>query len=221
MYQPCSAHPSGTAGEWGCSDRWGPAAVCHVNGRGLPVYFVSASLLKHNSLKLGPLAHPVILLGALFTALALNSLSIMSLEVKGDVTPVLTISLSLRLQNIAVMGIFHSLINSCCHDGREPLLTRNACAGVFGTHKPVNCTCVRQTPGCASKRNLIACNARTAAPRLRNISFLPALRRFRSSKFSAPGVGSRTWGFLIGASHLSKHPGVEPVHAVAEHEGCS
>lgn len=71
----------------------------------LPVYFVFASLLKHNALELGPLAHPVILLGALFMALALNSLSVMSFAVKGDGTPVLGISFSLRLRNIAVMGL--------------------------------------------------------------------------------------------------------------------
>ncbi len=71
----------------------------------LLVYFVSAPLLKHNARDLGALTHPVILLGALFAALALNSLSVMSLAVKGDGTPVLSISVSLRLWTIAVMGL--------------------------------------------------------------------------------------------------------------------
>ena len=34
--------------------------------------------------------------------------------------------------------------------------------------------------------------------RLRNINFLPGLRRFRSFGFSMPQCGLRTWGFLIG-----------------------
>jgi len=50
------------------------------------------------------LGSPIILLGALFVAFTLNTLSILSVNLRSDTPSVLSVSLSLRFWNLAVIG---------------------------------------------------------------------------------------------------------------------
>jgi len=69
----------------------------------IPVYFISASVLRQNAPGLWLLGSPVILLGALFTAFGLNALPVLSVDFRRDTPPVLSVSLSLRAWNLAVI----------------------------------------------------------------------------------------------------------------------
>jgi len=69
----------------------------------IPAYFIIASALRQNALGLSLLGSPMILLGALLVAFILNALSILSVNLRTDATPVLNVSLSLRLWNLAVI----------------------------------------------------------------------------------------------------------------------
>jgi hypothetical protein len=72
----------------------------------VPSYFIGASALRQNAPGLSFLGSPIILLGALFVAFVLNVLSILSVNLRSDsAPPVLSVSLSLRLSNLAVVGI--------------------------------------------------------------------------------------------------------------------
>ena len=72
----------------------------------VPSYFIGASALRQNAPGLSFFGSPIILLGALFIAFTLNVLSILSVKLRGDsAPPVLSVSLSLRLSNLAVVGI--------------------------------------------------------------------------------------------------------------------
>jgi len=70
----------------------------------LPVYFITASVLRQNAPGLSLLGNPIILLGVLFVAFALNALSILSVNLRSDTPPVLSISLSLRFWNLTVIA---------------------------------------------------------------------------------------------------------------------
>jgi len=70
----------------------------------VPSYFIGASALRQNAPGLSFLGSPIILLGALFVAFVLNVLSILSVSLR-SAPPVLSVSLSLRLSNLAVVGI--------------------------------------------------------------------------------------------------------------------
>jgi hypothetical protein len=70
----------------------------------VPSYFIGASVLRQNAPGLSFLGSPIILLGALFVAFVLNVLSILSVSLR-SAPPVLSVSLSLRLSNLAVVGI--------------------------------------------------------------------------------------------------------------------
>lgn len=69
----------------------------------IPGYFIGASVLRQNAPALSLLGSPVILVGALFVAFALNAMSILSINLRGDAPPVVNISLSLRFWNLAVI----------------------------------------------------------------------------------------------------------------------
>ena len=69
----------------------------------VPIYFVSASVLRQNAPGLSLLASPVILLGTLLVAFTLNALSILSVDFRSDAPPVLSVSVSLRFWNLAVI----------------------------------------------------------------------------------------------------------------------
>jgi hypothetical protein len=72
----------------------------------LPSYFIGASALRQNAPGLSFLGSPIILLGALFVAFVPNVLSILSVSLRSDsAPPILSVSLSLRLSNLAVVGI--------------------------------------------------------------------------------------------------------------------
>jgi hypothetical protein len=71
----------------------------------LPIYFIGASALRQDAPGLILLGSPVILLGALLVAFALNVLSILSIGFHSDAPSVLSISLSLRFWNLAVIVI--------------------------------------------------------------------------------------------------------------------
>jgi hypothetical protein len=69
-----------------------------------PIYFVSASALRQDAPGLSLLGSPMILLGSLFVAFALNALSILSVSLGSDAPPVLNVSLSLRFWNLTVIA---------------------------------------------------------------------------------------------------------------------
>jgi hypothetical protein len=71
----------------------------------IPVYFFSASVLRQNAPGLSLLGSPVILIGALLVAFTLNTLSILSVSLRSDAPPVLSVSVSLRFWNLAVIAI--------------------------------------------------------------------------------------------------------------------
>jgi hypothetical protein len=72
----------------------------------VPSYFIGASALRQNAPGLSFLGSPIILLGALFVAFVLNAWSILSVSLRSDsAPPVLSVLLSLRLSNLAVIGI--------------------------------------------------------------------------------------------------------------------
>jgi hypothetical protein len=81
----------------------GPSAILGSAFLSIPAYFVAASLLKHGAPEIGFLSSPIFLLSALFIAFLVNSLSIMSVNVRKDKPHVLSVSLSLRMWNIAVI----------------------------------------------------------------------------------------------------------------------
>ena len=66
-------------------------------------YFIGASVLRQNAPGLSLVGSPIILVGALFVAFALNALSILSVNLRSDTPPVVNISLSLRFWNLAVI----------------------------------------------------------------------------------------------------------------------
>jgi hydrogenase-4 membrane subunit HyfE len=70
----------------------------------LPIYFISASALRLNAPGLSSLANPIILLGVLLVAFALNALSILSVNLRSDTPSVLSVSLSLRFWNLIVIA---------------------------------------------------------------------------------------------------------------------
>ena len=72
----------------------------------VPTYFVAASLLRRQAPGLSFFGSPIILLGTLFFAFVLNSLAIVSVELRtGDVASVLNVGLSLRIWNLVVIGL--------------------------------------------------------------------------------------------------------------------
>jgi hypothetical protein len=72
----------------------------------VPSYFIGASALRQNAPGLSFLGSPIILLSALFIAFALNALSILSINLRSDsAPPVFSVSLSLRLSNLAVVAL--------------------------------------------------------------------------------------------------------------------
>ena len=72
----------------------------------LPSYFIGASALRQNAPGLAFLGSPIVLLGTLFIAFALNALSILSVTLHREIAPpVLSVSLSFRLRNLVVAGI--------------------------------------------------------------------------------------------------------------------
>jgi hypothetical protein len=69
----------------------------------VPVYFISASALRQDAPGLSLLGSPIILLGSLLVAFALNALSVLSVNFHSDAPPVLNVSLSLRFWNLTVI----------------------------------------------------------------------------------------------------------------------
>jgi hypothetical protein len=69
----------------------------------VPVYFVIASALRLNAPGLSLIGSPIIIVGALLLAFALNALPILSFNLRSDTPSVLNVSLSLRFWNLAVI----------------------------------------------------------------------------------------------------------------------
>jgi len=69
----------------------------------VPVYFISASALRQDAPGLSLLGNPMILLGSLLLAFTLNALPILSVNLRNDAPPVLSVSLSLRFWNLTVI----------------------------------------------------------------------------------------------------------------------
>jgi hypothetical protein len=79
----------------------------------VPSYFIGASALRQNAPGLSLLGNPIVLLGTLFLAFALNALSVLSVTLRRETTPpVCSVSLSLRLSNLAVAGIALLLLST-------------------------------------------------------------------------------------------------------------
>ncbi|OLC87836.1 MAG: hypothetical protein AUI53_04620 [Acidobacteria bacterium 13_1_40CM_2_60_7] len=76
----------------------------------VPSYFIIASVLRQNPPGLPFLGSPIILLGALFIALTLNTLSTVSVNLRSGTPYVLSVSVSLRLWNLTVIGITLALL---------------------------------------------------------------------------------------------------------------
>ena len=70
----------------------------------LPIHFISASALRLNAPGLSLLTNPIILLGALLVAFALNASSILSINLRSDTPSVLSVSLSLHFWNLLVIA---------------------------------------------------------------------------------------------------------------------
>ena len=69
----------------------------------VPIYFVIASVLRQNAPGLSLIGNPIVIIGALVLAFALNALPILSINLHTDSPPVLNVSLSLRFWNLAVI----------------------------------------------------------------------------------------------------------------------
>jgi hypothetical protein len=78
----------------------------------IPIYFIGASALRLDAPGLTLLGSPVILLGALLVAFALNALSILSIGFQSDTPSVLSISFSLRFWNLTVILIGSLLLGT-------------------------------------------------------------------------------------------------------------
>jgi hypothetical protein len=69
----------------------------------VPIYFVIASALRLNAPGLSLIGSPIVIIGALLLAFALNALPILSINLHPDSPSVLNVSLSLRFWNLAVI----------------------------------------------------------------------------------------------------------------------
>ena len=69
----------------------------------IPIYFISASVLRQNAPGFSLLGSPMILLGSLLVAFTLNALPILSVNLRSDAPAVLSVSLSLRFWNLTVI----------------------------------------------------------------------------------------------------------------------
>jgi hypothetical protein len=77
--------------------RWGLTLLI------VPIYFISASALRQDAPGLSLLGNPMIVLGSLLLAFTLNALPILSINLRSDAPPVLSVSLSLRFWNLTVI----------------------------------------------------------------------------------------------------------------------
>lgn len=77
-----------------------------------PGYFIVASVMRLDAPGLSMVGIPVILLGALMVAFVLNTLSVFSVALRRDTPPSITVSLSLRLWNWAVIGMALMLLGA-------------------------------------------------------------------------------------------------------------
>jgi hypothetical protein len=79
----------------------------------VPSYFIGASALRQDAPGLSFLGIPVVLLGTLLIAFALNALSILSITLRSDtVPPQVGVTLSLRFSNLVVAGIALALLGT-------------------------------------------------------------------------------------------------------------
>ena len=81
------------------------AAVVGVLLLMVPTYFVTTSALRYDAPGLQFFNSPVLILGTLATAFAINARSILSLKLEREKPPVLKIALSLRIWNLVEIMI--------------------------------------------------------------------------------------------------------------------
>ncbi len=67
----------------------------------VPTYFVTMSALRYDAPGLKFFGSPILILGTLAIALAINARSIASVKLEPEKPPVLKIALSLRMRNLA------------------------------------------------------------------------------------------------------------------------
>ena len=69
----------------------------------IPAYFVAAAVLRQNAPALSLMGSPILLLGALFAAFALNVLSILSVNLGSERPRILSVAFLLRFWNLTVI----------------------------------------------------------------------------------------------------------------------
>ena len=88
------------------------SAVAGVPLLMVPTYFVTMSALRYNAPGLEFFNSPMLILGTLAIAFALNARAILSLKLEREKPPVLKISLSLRIWNLVEIMIALLLLSA-------------------------------------------------------------------------------------------------------------
>jgi hypothetical protein len=104
------------------------SAVVGVLLLAVPIYFVAMSALRYDAPGLRFFASPILILGTLTIALAVNARSILSVKLEPEKPPVLKIALSLRIWNLAeimlALLLLGALLTYAFVENFEPRLIR-------------------------------------------------------------------------------------------------
>ena len=104
------------------------AAVAGVLLLMVPTYFVTMSALRYDAPGLQFFNSPILILGTLATAFAINARSILSVKLEREKPPVLKIDLSLRIWNLVEIMIalllLGALLTYAFVENFEPRLNR-------------------------------------------------------------------------------------------------
>lgn len=94
----------------------------------IPTYFVTMSALRYDAPGLRFFASPILILGTLAIAFAVNARSILSVKLEPEKPPVLKIALSLRIWNLAeimlALLLLGALLTYAFVENFEPRLLR-------------------------------------------------------------------------------------------------
>jgi len=94
----------------------------------IPTYFVTMSALRYDAPGLRFFNNPILILGTLATAFAVNARSILSVKLEREKPPVLQIALSLRIWNLVeitlVLLLLGALLTYAFVENFEPRLIR-------------------------------------------------------------------------------------------------
>lgn len=94
----------------------------------IPTYFVTMSALRYDAPGLQLFGSPILILGTLAIALAINARSVLSVKLESEKPPVLKIALSLRIWNLAeitlALLLLGALLTYAFVENFEPRLIR-------------------------------------------------------------------------------------------------